>query len=215
MHTLERTFQINIGPGIRLKGDLDLPVGCNGLVIFAHGSGSSRLSPRNRYVAKALQRLEMGTLLIDLLTEEEDRTYRNRFDIDLLTDRLIQVTRYAQTLPDTAHLPIGYFGASTGAASALKAAAKLGRRIEAIVSRGGRPDLAMDVIDRVQAPTLLIVGSLDHHVLQLNQLAYDALTVRKKLEIVNGAGHLFEEPGKLEEVASLASGWFAHFFEKS
>jgi pimeloyl-ACP methyl ester carboxylesterase len=191
-----------------VEGSLDMPLGARGLVLFAHGSGSSRFSPRNRFVAGRLREAELGTLLVDLLTEAEDADPEKRFDIDFLTDRLERVTAwFRDTFPDTP-LPIGYFGASTGAAAALRAAAELGPAIGAIVSRGGRPDLAWDVLPRVQTPTLFIVGSEDHPVLEWNHQAYDRLTSRKKLAIVPGATHLFEEPGALEEVAREAASWF-------
>lgn len=199
---------IPLGP-VTLQGDLTIPEGAHGLVLFSHGSGSSRRSPRNRFVAERLQRAGFATLLMDLLTEEEDRTYATRFDIGLLTRRLLGVTRWIGEQPRTAGLPLGYFGASTGAASALWAAAGLGHEIGAVVSRGGRPDLAIDVLDRVAAPTLLIVGGNDFGVIELNQEAYDRLAAVKRLEIVPGATHLFEEPGALEKVADLAADWFA------
>jgi pimeloyl-ACP methyl ester carboxylesterase len=178
-------------------------------VIFSHGSGSSRFSTRNRRVATVLNENRIATLLTDLLTVDEDKIYENRFDIDLLTERLVSVTNYAGSLPELKHLPIGYFGASTGAASALKAAARLKDKIQAVVSRGGRPDLADSDLKFIQAPTLLIVGSLDGVVLELNKQAIKFLTCEKKLEIIDGATHLFEEPGKLDQVAALATQWFA------
>lgn len=196
---------------VTLQGDLTVPEGAHGLVLFSHGSGSSRRSPRNRFVAERLQRAGFATLLMDLLTEQEDRTYATRFDIGLLTRRLLGVTRWIQGQPRTAGLPLGFFGASTGAASALWAAAGLGREVGAVVSRGGRPDLAMDVLDRVASPTLLIVGGNDFGVIELNQEAYDRLAAVKRLEIVPGATHLFEEPGTLEKVADLAADWFARY----
>jgi putative phosphoribosyl transferase len=196
-----------------LKGNLTVPKEAICLVIFSHGSGSSRFSSRNNYVAKVLNQMHIATLLTDLLTVQEDKIYENRFDIDLLTDRLVGVTNYVSKLPEFKNLPIGYFGASTGAASALKAAAKLSHQIEAVVSRGGRPDLALDDLNLVQAPTLFIVGSQDSVVVELNKQAFKHLNCYKKLVIVEGATHLFEEPGKLEEVAHLASKWFfEHIF---
>jgi putative phosphoribosyl transferase len=205
METNEIKIPINL---IFLKGNLTVPKEANCLVIFSHGSGSSRFSIRNNFVAKTLNKSNIATLLVDLLTLEEDQIYENRFDIDLLTDRLIAVTNYVSELPQLRTLPIGYFGASTGAASALKAAARLNDMIQAIVSRGGRPDLALIDLKFVQIPTLLIVGSLDHVVINLNEHALKFLKCHKKLAIVDGATHLFEEPGKLEEVADLASKWF-------
>ncbi len=196
---------------IKLEGALGLPAEAQGVVLFAHGSGSSRHSPRNNFVAKVLRSGNLGTLLIDLLTEEEDETYQTRFDIDLLTRRLAGATRWLMQQPQTKDLGIGYFGASTGAAAALEAAASLGQAIGAVVSRGGRPDLALSSLARVQAPTLLIVGGLDHVVIQLNQKAYDQLKAEKQLVIIPGATHLFEEPGTLEEVARLAAQWFKKY----
>lgn len=177
------------------------------MVIFAHGSGSSHLSPRNNFVADVLNQSHISTLLADLLTPEEDKIYENRFNIDLLTDRLIRLTE--KTLEQFAFddLPLGFFGASTGAASALDAAAFLGDTIKAVVSRGGRPDLAKN-LKQVKAPTLLIVGSLDTDVIDLNKKAYDQLGCDRKIEIVDGASHLFEEPGTLNEAANLAAAWF-------
>ena len=195
---------------VTLKGELIIPVEATAIIIFSHGSGSSRFSKRNRQVAKYLQEKNFGTLLFDLLTEEEDKHYHNRFDIDLLTKRLAGATEWLEELPDAKAYRIGYFGASTGAASALKAAAIL-PRIDAIVSRGGRPDLAMADLHNVEAPTLLIVGSLDYDVLQLNKEAYMQLECEKKLEVVAGATHLFEEPGKMEIVSELAGNWFRKY----
>lgn len=195
--------------GTILQGDLAVPKNAMGMVIFSHGSGSSRLSPRNSYVAKVIQKKGLATLLFDLLTEDEDRIYANRFNIDLLTMRLIDVTQFIQQRKETENLPIGYFGASTGAASALRAAAHFENDIKALVSRGGRPDLALNDLYKVTAPTLLIVGGRDGVVIELNQQAYEKLPCKKKLEIVPEATHLFEEPGKLEEVARLSADWFA------
>ena len=191
-----------------LKGNLAIPKGANSLVIFSHGSGSSRFSTRNNFVARILNNSNIATLLTDLLTIEEDDIYENRFDIDLLTQRLVAVTTYVSKLPNLKNLPMGYFGASTGAASALKAASILTHNIKAVVSRGGRPDLVLDDLKRIKVPTLLIVGSLDRVVIELNEQAFKSLNCYKKLEIIDGATHLFEEPGKLEEVADLASKWF-------
>lgn len=204
---MERVIEIALD-GIQLEGALALPAQTKGLVLFAHGSGSSRHSPRNNYVAKVLRDAGLGTLLMDLLTPEEDRNYATRFDINLLTDRLLQATNWLRNQAQTKSMPLGYFGASTGAAAALQAAAALGSTIQAVVSRGGRPDLAMPVLDQVQAPTLLIVGGLDDVVIDLNKQAYARLHSEKELVIVPGATHLFEEPGTLEEVARLAAAWF-------
>ena len=190
------------------EGALIVPPGAKGLVLFAHGSGSGRLSPRNNYVASVLRDSGVATLLFDLLTEKEDRIYENRFDIDLLTQRLQLATEWVKQQAATRHLTIGYFGASTGAAAALKAAAALGPVIRAVVSRGGRPDLALDDLPRVQAPTLLIVGGNDDVVIELNRQAYRELRAEKELMIIPGATHLFEEPGTLEQVATAAAHWF-------
>lgn len=192
---------------LRLKGELCIPQKANAIIIFSHGSGSSRLSKRNLQVAAYLQERNFGTLLFDLLTAEEDQNYNNRFDIDLLTERLVDATAWLQKLPAAKNIPIGYFGASTGAASALKAAAQL-PHIFAVVSRGGRPDLAKEALSMVKAPTLLIVGGLDVQVLELNQAAYRELKCEKQLKVVEGATHLFEEQGKMEIVAELATTWF-------
>jgi putative phosphoribosyl transferase len=193
-----------------VEGMLEIPEPAVGLVLFAHGSGSSRHSPRNNYVASVLRDAGVGTLLMDLLTPEEDRDYSRRFDIGLLTERLLDAARWAAAQDATKHLPLGFFGASTGAAAALEAAAKLGTATRAVVSRGGRPDLASgQALARVTAPTLLLVGGYDGGVIDLNQLAYDQLRCKKEMVIVPGATHLFEEPGTLEAVASRAAGWFA------
>jgi len=190
-----------------LTGNLNIPVNADSVVIFAHGSGSSRLSPRNRLVAQVLNDAGFATLLFDLLTPHEDQAYANRFKIDLLTERLVQVTHWLTTRPDF-DLNLAYFGASTGAAATLEAAAQLGSRIRAVVSRGGRPDLAMYSLPLVKSPTSLIVGSLDHDVIALNKKAYNELTIEKELFVIEGASHLFEEPGKLQEVADHATQWF-------
>ena len=194
--------------GIQLEGALLIPADAEGVVLFAHGSGSSRHSPRNNIVAQVLHRAGMGTLLMDLLTREEDSIYQNRFDIDLLTWRLERATQWIMEQPRTTSLGIGFFGASTGAAAALQAAATFGSSIGAVVSRGGRPDLAMSALDRVQSPTLLIVGGLDDVVIDLNRKAYAKLEAEKHLAIVPGATHLFAEPGTLQEAARLAAEWF-------
>jgi putative phosphoribosyl transferase len=196
-----------------LAGTLTLPPSPRGLVLFAHGSGSSRSSPRNVFVADCLRAAGVGTLLFDLLTADEDRIPAARFDIGLLATRLATAARWAGRSPfDLSHLPLGLFGASTGAAAALRAAVIPALRIRAIVSRGGRPDLAgADALAQVAAPTLLIVGGFDPDVLGLNREAYSLLRCPKSLEIVPGATHLFEEPGTLEHVAALAAGWFGHW----
>lgn len=196
-----------------LIGDLAVVENAKGLVVFSHGSGSSRLSSRNRFVAEHLQRSGFATLLFDLLTEEEDRKQANRFDIKKLTQRLIATTHFIQKDPTVGNLNIGYFGASTGAASALGAAAALGDIVKAVVSRGGRPDLAGPVLADVQTPTLLIVGGKDEEVLELNRQAQDMLQCLKDVEIVPDATHLFEEPGALEMAAQLATDWFRKYLE--
>ena len=199
--------------GIRLRGELTMPPEAIGLVLFAHGSGSSRHSPRNQFVARKLHEAGLGTLLFDLLTAEEERsevhTRHLRFDIELLSDRLIGATRWALDEGTSKEACIGYFGSSTGAAAALIAAADLREEVLAVVSRGGRPDLAGDALPRVTAPALLIVGGDDRQVITLNEQAYDRLQCEKALRIVPGASHLFEEPGALEKVADMAGEWFA------
>lgn len=198
--------------GVEVAGDLIVPPGARGIVVFAHGSGSSRHSPRNRYVAEVLREAGLGTLLMDLLTPEEERedqwTGRFRFDVELLASRLVAATDWLAGRAHTRELRVGYFGASTGAAAALLAAADRPERVGAIVSRGGRPDLAGPALGRVRAPTLLIVGSLDRSVIELNRRALAQLAAPADLVIVPGASHLFEEPGTLEEVARLAADWF-------
>lgn len=196
---------------VTLLGSVGLPPEATGLVIFAHGSGSSRLSPRNTFVAQVLRDGGLGTLLFDLLTPEEDLVHAHRFNIDLLTQRLVQATQWVQQQPQYQPLGIGYFGASTGAAAALSAAAVLGQTVRAVVSRGGRPDLAGEALPRISAPTLLIVGGNDEQVVLLNQLAMQRITAQQQLTIVPGATHLFEEPGTLEEVARLATRWFQRY----
>lgn len=204
---MEKPVRIEI-EAVTLEGVLGLPEQAKGVVIFAHGSGSSRLSPRNTYVARLLQGAGIGTLLFDLLTSEEDRIYEQRFDIGLLARRLAGATQWLAARPELKGMALGYFGASTGAAAALQGAAQLGSAISAVVSRGGRPDLAMPYLDKVLAPTLLIVGELDEQVLQLNRQALTHLAAEKALAVVPGATHLFEEPGALEQVANLAQRWF-------
>jgi len=196
---------------IKLEGSLAPPRQMQGLVVFAHGSGSSRFSPRNNFVAGVLREAGIGTLLMDLLTEKEDAIYQTRFNINLLTERLLLATKWLQEQQRTKDLVIGYFGASTGAAAALKAAAAEGSKIGAVVSRGGRPDLTEEAIVHVQSPTLLIVGGNDDVVIELNREAYTRLKGKKQLVIVPGATHLFEEPGTLEEVARLATDWFKQY----
>jgi putative phosphoribosyl transferase len=194
---------------VGLEADLAVPRDATGVVVFAHGSGSSRLSPRNRMVASRLQQAGLGTLLFDLLTPAEDAVYSNRFDIPLLASRLLTATSWLREQPGLENVGVGYFGASTGAAAALVAAAELDGTISAVVSRGGRPDLAGDSLPRVTAPVLLIVGGDDPVVIEMNRDAFARLGVEKRLDIVPGATHLFEEPGTLEQVAELATGWFA------
>lgn len=201
---------IELGP-LRLAGDLSVPADRKAIVVFAHGSGSSRHSPRNRSVAAALNDDGLATLLFDLLTPEEELRRANVFDIELLAERLIRATEWLQPRPEVEGLRVGYFGASTGAAAALWAAADLGSRIGAVVSRGGRPDLAKQHLGEVTAPTLLVVGGRDHVVLKLNRQAQALLKCENKLEIVPGATHLFEEPGALERVIELARRWFHQY----
>ena len=209
----DKEISVRIPAGdIALDGDLTIPPTANGIVLFAHGSGSSRKSPRNRWVAGMLRQHHLATLLMDLLTVTEEgedvRTAQFRFDIDRLTSRLIAATEWLGQNPDTRDLPIGYFGASTGAAAALGAAATLPESVAAVVSRGGRPDLAGTSLPRVVAPTLLIVGEKDRLVLELNRRALRQMKAEKQLDVVPRAGHLFEEPGTLQVVAYLAITWF-------
>jgi pimeloyl-ACP methyl ester carboxylesterase len=196
----------------RLEGEVAIPERAAGLVIFAHGSGSSRLSPRNADVARQLHQQGLATLLFDLLTEEEASNRSNVFDIPLLARRLTEAIRHARTHAELTWFPVGLFGASTGAAAALVAAAEAPHDVSAVVSRGGRPDLAAGALERVRAPTLLIVGGADRGVVELNRDACDMLTCVKRLEIVPGASHLFEEPGALDAVAALAGRWFQRHF---
>jgi len=204
-----RTIDVAIGPK-RLEGSLFLPQTPQGLIIFAHGSGSSRFSPRNRYVAERLVAQGFACLLLDLLTAEEGEFRRNVFDIPLLGARVVEAIAWAGAESDVSRLPIGLFGASTGAAAALTAAADE-PRVAAVVSRGGRPDLAGDALQRVQAPTLLIVGGLDYGVIELNRSAQQLLRCQNRLDIVPGATHLFEEPGTLESVVERAANWFTEY----
>jgi dienelactone hydrolase len=205
--------QIQAGRAV-LSGNLTIPEGAAALVLFAHGSGSSRHSPRNQFVARTLNDDGLATLLFDLLTPEEEaldmRTGEHRFNIDLLAERLVHATKWANQQEETRDLRIGYFGSSTGGAAALVAAAEMPREVGAVVSRGGRPDLACDALPKVQAPTLLIVGGNDDIVIELNEQARDRMRCEVKLEIVPGATHLFEETGALEKVAKLASDWFVN-----
>ena len=211
----ERAVSVEMGP-VTLEGDLALPDQAAGIVLFAHGSGSGRYSPRNRAVAQALQQDGLGTLLIDLLTEEEEEidleTRHLRFDIPMLAERLAGAIDWLGDHESTRNLPIGLFGASTGAGAALIAAVNRPDQVRSVVSRGGRPDLAEEALPRVTAPTLLIVGGLDEVVIGLNQLAYHQLKCEKRLEIIPGATHLFEEPGALEQVSTRARAWFIRGF---
>jgi putative phosphoribosyl transferase len=214
----ERLVRIPVGAAA-LEGNLRVSEATSGLVVFAHGSGSSRFSPRNRFVAEVLEEAGLATLLIDLLTPQEEAvdeiTRQLRFDIRLLSERLVSASAWARQQPDTQHLPIGYFGASTGGGAALGAAAQRPDLVGAIVSRGGRPDLAGPDLPLVKAPTLLIVGGRDEVVIELNQRAFDSLRCEKRLEIVPGATHLFEERGTLEQVARLARDWFVRHLART
>jgi putative phosphoribosyl transferase len=196
-----------------LSGNMTVPENAVALVLFAHGSGSSRHSPRNQFVARTLNHAALGTLLFDLLTPEEEAldiyTREHRFNIGLLAERLVHATNWARQQDQTRDLRIGYFGSSTGGAAALVAAAELPQDVGAVVSRGGRPDLAGDALSKVKAPTLLIIGGNDDIVIELNEMAHDKIRCEVKLEIIPGATHLFEEPGTLEQVARLASDWFS------
>lgn len=206
----ETEVQVNAA-GMPLEGTLSVPDGAQGLVLFAHGSGSSRLSPRNRYVAEVLQDAGLATLLFDLLTADEERidaqTMHLRFNITLLAERLVGAIDWCGSLPETRELPIGLFGASTGAAAALIAAARRQERVKAVVSRGGRPDLAFEELPNVKARTLLIVGEHDEPVIRMNREAANLLRCEHEIEIIPGASHLFEEPGALEEVARISTDW--------
>lgn len=207
---------INAG-SVQLTGELSVPEEATGVVLFAHGSGSNRHSTRNQYVARAIREAGVGTLLFDLLTREEETidnyTREYRFDITLLAERLVAATNWLAAKAETSHLRPGYFGASTGGGAALIAAATIGQQIGAVVSRGGRPDLAGEALRQVKAPTLLIVGSLDGPVIAMNEEAFAHLRCVKELKIIPGATHLFEEPGKLETVASLAAAWFRKYLQ--
>ncbi len=200
---------------ISLKGNLRLANPSKGIILFSHGSGSSRMSTRNNFVAELLYEDGFSSLLFDLLTEKEDLIYENRFNIELLTDRLLKVTKWISKNKETKHLPIGLFGASTGAASALYASAISNRLISAVVSRGGRPDLALPILKKVKVPTLLLVGGDDGAVIELNKKAQEEIFGTCELKIIEGASHLFSEPGKLEIVAKLTSEWFDKYMAKS
>ena len=214
----KREVRVRVGP-VTLEGNLDIPESARGVVLFAHGSGSGRHSPRNRYVAEELRQAGLGTLLIDLLTPEEEkidlRTRHLRFDLGMLAERLVGGTDWLAQNPDTQSLRVGYFGASTGAGAALVAAAERPNVVGAVVSRGGRPDLAREDLPRVVAPTLLIVGGEDHPVIGMNREAMGQLRAEKELKIVPGATHLFAEPGALEDVARLAAGWFSRYLNSA
>ena len=205
---IEESVSIPVN-SVTLPGSLMIPEGATGLVVFAHGSGSSRHSPRNNAVASVIRDRGVGTLLFDLLTEEEDQARENRFDISLLKERLIAVTEWLNSQNTTRDMSVGYFGSSTGAAAALRAAAALGDTIDAVVSRGGRVDLAMEVIDQVSAPTLLIVGGADTQVREYNEDVYEQISAPANLHIVPGADHLFSGEGELDAVADQAAAWFA------
>jgi len=204
---------------VTLYGELDVPAGASGLVLFAHGSGSSRHSPRNRFVAQIIREAGMGTLLFDLLTHEEEEedsvTAEYRFNIELLAERLLAATRWVDDDPELGELKIGYFGASTGGGAALLAAAVVEDRVAAVVSRGGRPDLAGEALSKVESPTLLLVGGLDSSLIELNRTALAKLRCEKELRIIPGATHLFEERGKLEQVARLSAEWFREHMEEA
>ncbi len=211
MQAMSDHVQIPSGSA-RLDGELSVPPNARGIVLFAHGSGSSRHSPRNQFVARIIRDAGLGTLLFDLLTHDEEtedlRTARLRFDIGLLAKRLVDATRWVAGQTETCRLGLGYFGASTGAAAALTAATEIGPAIDAVVSRGGRPDLAGDTLQRASSPTLLIVGSLDKPVLHLNEQTLARLRCEKKLVVIDGASHLFQEVGTLDQVAHLSAEWF-------
>lgn len=196
---------------VRLEGSLEIPEAAAGVVLFAHGSGRSRHSPRNVYVADALRKHGFGTLLLDLLTVNEDLDYEMRFDIDLLARRLLIATKWLQEQEKTRNLAVGYFGASTGAVAAIQTATTLGEQVRAVVSRGGRPDLAWTYLDKIKSPIQFIVGGCDDVVIELNRQAYEKINVVKSLEIIPGATHLFEEPGTLKNVAELAARWFEKY----
>ncbi len=212
-----RSFQqeVRIESGtVSVGGFLAIPEGAASIVLFAHGSGSSRFSSRNNYVASVLHEAKIATLLFDLLMETEEADRRNVFNIDLLSSRLVLATEWVKSRKDTAMLDLGYFGASTGSAAALKASVMTEHRVSAIVSRGGRPDMALDIIEYVEAPTLLIVGGNDYGVIDLNKTAYERLRCEKRLVLIPGATHLFEEPGALEKVSIIAREWFTKYMKR-
>jgi len=207
-----KRFEIEIPfESFHLEGYLDLPDGIKGVVVFAHGSGSSRKSVRNQFVSEELNARNFGTLLFDLLTSEEDLEYENRFDIPLLSKRLLGAVKWLRGQERFERLPFGLFGASTGAAAAIITAVELGEEISAVVSRGGRPDMVVNYLERLVSPVLLIVGEQDYDVLELNRMAFERIKAEKELAIVANATHLFEEPGALEEVARLAGAWFEKY----
>ncbi len=213
---IQEEIKIPVG-NVIVQGNLTIPHNARGIVLFAHGSGSSRFSPRNQYVSKEFVNARIGTLLFDLLTSEEEEqdvlTAEYRFNIPLLAERLIGATQWLKNDPTTKTLPLGYFGASTGAAAALIAAAKMPDAVSTVVSRGGRPDLAGNYLAQVRAPTLLLVGGLDTEVIELNRQAMAQMTAEARIVIVSDATHLFEEPGKLEEVAKLSTDWFVRYLK--
>ena len=209
---LNQSLEIKVD-NVELQGELILPENAFGLVIFSHGSGSSRFSPRNNFVSQYLQRRGLGTFLFDLLTKEEDKIYAQRFDIDLLSKRLVDATQFLIRLPQLKMLPLGFFGTSTGAASALVAASILQNKVSTVVSRGGRPDLAMNQLYLIECPTLLIVGELDRIVLNLNKEALEKIAGVKEIKIITGATHLFDEPGSLEQVAQVSGDWFLKYLQ--
>lgn len=212
---MESQVKINID-GISLEGILTIPRKSSGLILFAHGSGSSRFSPRNSFIAKRLQENDIGTLLIDLLLLKEDLDYNTRFNISLLSSRLTEISRWLMKKKETKDLNLGLFGASTGSAAALITSVEIGPKIKAVVSRGGRPDMADKALASVQTPTLLIVGGNDSAVIELNRAAYKILgSQEKKIEIVEGATHLFEEPGAIDKVVGLAAVWFGKYLNSS
>ncbi|MGH9875264.1 MAG: dienelactone hydrolase family protein [Pyrinomonadaceae bacterium] len=218
LRRIAKDGEVQISAGsLLLNGELKIPENANGIVLFAHGGGSSRHSPRNQYVADVIRNAGVGTLLFDLLTPQEEEidnyTREFRFDINLLARRLVAATNWLATQSETSQLRPGYFGASTGGGAALVAAAQMGGKIGAVVSRGGRPELAGAALRYVKAPTLLIVGGFDRPVIQMNEDAYAKLRCVKELKLVPGATHLFEEPGKLEEVANLAASWFLKYLQ--
>lgn len=205
-------ISIKVG-SVEIEGEITIPPRAIGIVVFAHGSGSSRFSPRNNFVAKVLQKNNLATFLVDLLTKTEDLNYELRFDIDLLATRLAKITNFLKEKEITKNLKIGYFGASTGAAAAVKAATTVKELVSGIVSRGGRVDLAENELSRIKSPILLIVGKLDEFVIEVNELAYKKINCKKEISIIPNATHLFEEPGTLEEVAQQTAKWFIKCFK--